>query len=550
MDSFDKMQQVSAVLEQLQSIGLADGKFAQILSSFYDNPGYENTLLIARELKGKPVEVEVLLSISDIGRLKVSSYALNLPRENIIPKHLENNGIHSAVLEGRMKVLDWKNFGRTDVQDYRLFASQQQAMDRVLGDMGIFRGDLVGGLVTANEMAIRMSDYLSSTYFSGTPLQHLVVAQSPDKETRIFFPPWVDWKDVAAHGENPQSLEQFSWACYLKQFNNPNIMNQNNLESLKGELKTLGFSEALAEKMEAQMKNNVPEFELSDRMNGLKGQGDFQLFFRQSSQSEYYYLNKFELTLTEGRGLEKDQAYLIIAPSLEDGKNTALKFANAAEAVEVFKKQTGTAELAIGTGEKEKEKMATMEEGKINFVEKDFSRVLRNPPMAQTFWLDRGKGFSAPQALNLLEGRAVYRDDLLSKEGAPYKAWVKLDMDGPRDKYMNFNVNQYHDPSYGFDLKAVLDKFPIKELSGEKTRENLEMALKNGDRPEVTIEKDGSNVKLLIEAVPRYSQINVFNLEGKPEKREQFLREPVQVKALESGKAEEKAETQSQGVGL
>jgi len=191
-----------------------------------------------------------------------------------------------------------------------------------------------------------------------------------------------------------------------------------------------------------------------------------------------------------------------------------------------------------------------MEEGKISFVDKDFSRVLRNPPMGQTFWLDRGKGFSASQALNLIEGRAVYRDDMLSKEGTAYKAWMKLDMDGPRDKYMNLNVNQYHDPSYGFNLKEVLERFPFKELADEKLREKLESSLKNGDRASVSIEKDGKVLSLKIEAVPRYSQLNVFNMEGKSEKREQFLKEQPNQKVMDKSQAKTKAASQEQSVGL
>lgn len=127
---------------------------------------------------------------------------------------------------------------------------------------------------------------------------------------------------------------------------------------------------------------------------------------------------------------------------------------------------------------------------------------------------------------------------------------MKLDMDGPRDKYMNLNVNQYHDPSYGFNLKEVLDRFPFKELANEKLRGKLESSLKNGDRATVSIEKDGSLLSLKIEAVPRYSQINVFNMEGKSEKREQFLKEQPIEKTLDKSNAKSKSVNQEQGVGL
>jgi hypothetical protein len=93
----------------------------------------------------------------------------------------------------------------------------------------------------------------------------------------------------------------------------------------------------------------------------------------------------------------------------------------------------------------------------------------------------------------------------------------------------------------------VLDKFNIKELENPKEREKLEAQLKNGDRPMITVEKNGEQVKLQVEAVPRYSQINMFAAGGKPEKREQFLKEPSLNKSVSKSKG--KQVSASQGLG-
>jgi len=183
-------------------------------------------------------------------------------------------------------------------------------------------------------------------------------------------------------------------------------------------------------------------------------------------------------------------------------------------------------------------------------LDKDFGKTFRSPEMPQTFWLDRGKGFSASQAVNLIEGRAVHRDDMLTQSGQAYKAWFKMELDGPRDKYMNYSMNQYHDPGYGFNLSDVLDKFKIKELSKPEEGEKLESALKSGDRPQATVEKDGKKVEVYIEAVPRYSQINVFNTQGKTEKREQFLKEPSREKEINQSKTKDKSASVDQGLGV
>jgi hypothetical protein len=137
---------------------------------------------------------------------------------------------------------------------------------------------------------------------------------------------------------------------------------------------------------------------------------------------------------------------------------------------------------------------------------------------------------------------------LLNLGGMPYKAWIKLDMDTPKDRNQNFLTNQYHDPSYGFNLEKVLDKFNIKELADPAKREAIETDLKRGNRPLITTVKDGQEVKMFIEAVPRYSQINLYREDGKPEKREQFLKEQNQEQGLQIGKGKGKEKELEEGL--
>ena len=192
-----------------------------------------------------------------------------------------------------------------------------------------------------------------------------------------------------------------------------------------------------------------------------------------------------------------------------------------------------------------------MENGKVNYVTKEFQKNLfRTPAVTQTFYVERGRGFTAEQAANLIQGRSVYRDNMANVAGQTYKAWVKLDMDHPKDRHQNFYTNQYHDPSYGFNLEKVLEKFNIKELTNPAQKEELETSLRNGNRPMITTVKEGQEVKMFIEAVPRYSQVNLFREDGKPEKREQFLKEPLKERKSFTwvGKGKGQAKEQEQGV--
>ncbi|EHQ25492.1 hypothetical protein [Mucilaginibacter paludis] len=324
-------------------------------------------------------------------------------------------------------------------------------------------------------------------------------------------------------------------------------MNLNNLDNLKEELKELGFPKKLAEEMEKNMQKNVPEFQLRHNMPADKGQVDLQLHFKQSGQSDYYYFNKYSVTLNNAKPLEEEQKYLVISPG-EQNKPVFRKFDSPHEAISYFKEQKGDSELAVGKDVGHKTTLATMEKDKVNFVAKDFQKTFYSPAVTQNVYVEKGKGFSAEQSANLIQGRSVYRDDLLNLGGQQYKAWIKLDFDQAKDRFDNFKTKQFHDPSYGFDLKAVLDRYNIKELADPKQREKLEESLKNGNRPLITTVKDGQEVKLRIEAVPRYGQVNMFQENGKPEKREQFQVTVKNDLLLEKGKNTQKDLSQSRGV--
>ncbi|MBC6112821.1 hypothetical protein H7U22_20550 [Pedobacter sp. CCM 8938] len=329
-------------------------------------------------------------------------------------------------------------------------------------------------------------------------------------------------------------------------------MNLNNLEDLKDEMKKLGFSDPLIAKMEEHMKNDDPAFKLYDEVKASRGQVDITLHFKQSGQSDYYYLNRLEAVHNQGKPLEEGQKYMVITKT-EEGKNIVKKMENVGEAIDFFKQQKGNSELAVGKDAANKSMLANMEEGKINYVSRDFKREFYAPPLPQTFWLDHGKGFSKEQASNLVQGRSVYRDDLLSREGTPYKAWMQLDTEKERDRQNNLTFRQFTD-AYGYDVKALLDDYKIKEMADPKKAESLVTALMNGNRPMVTVEKDGQETKMYLETAVRYSKLNFYAENGKPEKREQFQKETglemsnVFAKKMEQGKDKEVAQGQGMGV--
>lgn len=311
-------------------------------------------------------------------------------------------------------------------------------------------------------------------------------------------------------------------------------MNKNNLENLKGEMKALKFDDSFIKQMEENMAKNLPAFQLKGHLPADKGQMDVTLHFKRSGQSEYYYLNKFDLALSKAKPLENDQKYLVISPS-EQGKNLVRKFDSPVEAIDYFKSQTGKSELAVGKATDKdlqfRSTVATMKDSKVDYVNKEFNQTYYSPALTNSHYVEKGVGFNVQQASNMLQGRAAYRDDLVSREGKEYKAWNVIQFDQPKDKYGNYKIKQFNE-NYGFDLKKSLEEYRIKLPDDIKKQEAILTEMKDGNRPVVTVEgKDGKDVQMRIEAMPRWGNINFYHLNGKPEKREDLLKEQKQDQA-------------------
>ncbi len=137
----------------------------------------------------------------------------------------------------------------------------------------------------------------------------------------------------------------------------------------------------------------------------------------------------------------------------------------------------------------------------------------------QTFYINKGKGVTAKEAYNLLDGRAVHKD-LTNKENEPYKAWVQLDLRG-KDKNNNYEMKQYHE-NYGFDLKAAVSKFAVAEMKDPDKEKMLLQSLQKGNLQSVTIEKDGASQKMFMEANPQFKTMNLYDGQMKRVQKEEL----------------------------
>ena len=299
-------------------------------------------------------------------------------------------------------------------------------------------------------------------------------------------------------------------------------LNLNNLEDRKAEMNELKATEGTIVKMEEMMRSGLTAFRVNEAQPANKGQVDVVYHFQKGRNSDNFYLNRYTVAHNVGKQLEQGQYYLLITPNAI-GKNDVKKLDNITEAIEMFQKRGPKAELAAGKDAANKVTIASMEDGKVNYVNREYRGTYYGNFVSQTVWPEKGKGFTVPQSAQMIQGHSVFRDDLVNfKTGAVYAAWVKLDMDKGVGRSGNFDLQQYRVPEYGFDLSKVLDEYKIKELQDPAKRAEIERKLENGFTPLVTVEKEGQPVKVLLEASPRYSKMNFYNLDGRMEKREQF----------------------------
>jgi hypothetical protein len=137
--------------------------------------------------------------------------------------------------------------------------------------------------------------------------------------------------------------------------------------------------------------------------------------------------------------------------------------------------------------------------------------------IAQTFYLNKGKGVTSKEAFNLLDGRSVQKE-MLTKDGQPYKAWIQLDLES-KDKNNNFELKQFHE-NYGYDLKEAVSKYAVAELNDPDKEKVLLQSLQKGNLQSVILEKDNNTHRMFIEANPQFKTVNLYDGQMKKVNRE------------------------------
>lgn len=128
-----------------------------------------------------------------------------------------------------------------------------------------------------------------------------------------------------------------------------------------------------------------------------------------------------------------------------------------------------------------------------------------------TFYVDEGKCITCKEAYNLLQGRAVYRRNLVTVEGQYFNAWILLNLSDSKTDHGNYK-SRYFGDRFGYDLEKLLSIYPIRELTDQESKVKLIRSLERGNLQLVTFDKSAKSEQLYIEASPATRSINIYSI--------------------------------------
>ena len=129
----------------------------------------------------------------------------------------------------------------------------------------------------------------------------------------------------------------------------------------------------------------------------------------------------------------------------------------------------------------------------------------RTPGVPQHFSSD----INALQAQNLLQGRALFKQN--AEPGSPVSQgkWIQLDFND-KDAAGQYRVKEFHQ-GFGYDIQKEISRLNLQKEGFGQDIQKLTESLKNGDRTPVTLQKDGKETKIFLEANPQFKNLTVYD---------------------------------------
>jgi hypothetical protein len=183
-----------------------------------------------------------------------------------------------------------------------------------------------------------------------------------------------------------------------------------------------------------------------------------------------------------------------------------------------------------------------------------FDVTLKQPGkdnLTQSFFVGKEYNYTLQERYNMMDGRFAYREQprVAPKEvegevklvptGETYFGWKGLNFK-ESDKHGNFLPKTMF-----WNHEKELVKFPVKELAEPYDYKRLLASIEKGNKANVTIIKDGQEIKGMIAANPRMQRFDFYDHNGQSLVVKQVERQKLaQSESLEKGQQPENKQTQ------
>ena len=193
----------------------------------------------------------------------------------------------------------------------------------------------------------------------------------------------------------------------------------------------------------------------------------------------------------EGEKLHKD---------LADGINSAEKN---------FEIKTTTDKALHGNEVNFTLKFSKSEQGGVFFNSYDAALKNDKVDILQNFKVNKDNSFTAKEAINLLEGRAVKIEFNNPKTEQKETAFIKLDLAKEKNQYGNYDFQSFHQ-NYGVDTKEIVEKSNLV-FDKPEYKDNVIKSLEKGNVVKVKFELDDKVIEGKAVLNPQYKNLNLYD---------------------------------------
>ena len=154
-------------------------------------------------------------------------------------------------------------------------------------------------------------------------------------------------------------------------------------------------------------------------------------------------------------------------------------------------------------------KFSKSEQGGVFFNSYDAALKNDKVDFSQNFKVNKEESFTAKEAINLLEGRAVKIEFNNPKTEQKETAFVKLDLAKEKNQYGNYDFQSFHQ-NYGVDTKEIVEKSNLV-FDKPEYKDNVIKSLEKGNVVKVKFELDDKVSEGKAVLNPQYKNLNLYD---------------------------------------